>query len=155
MQDIVDILQAVDLERHYPVYVCLTSLANFSPGAVDVLLASARIVLSILNDSLREAQEQLRIQLESEQQKAVYLKPNAHIRLIGSGLFHDASAEALCPQIGGICAAHIGKLLTVRGTVVKTGIVKALEARRLYECNKCKHRCVSVKRMPHALSDIS
>jgi DNA helicase MCM9 len=41
-----------------------------------------------------------------------------------------------------IGAAHVDKLLTIRGTIVRAGTVKLLEARRIYECARCKHRFV-------------
>lgn len=47
------------------------------------------------------------------------------------------------PSAGGVGASHIDRLVTMGGTVTKTGPVKMLELRRLYECGRCKHRCSS------------
>ncbi len=115
------------------------SLAEFSPGVVDVLQGSARSVLALFGEALQAAQEQLLSQ--QPEHSGLSSKPHVHVRLVGAALLHDGSAAELCPRIADLSAAHVDQLVTFTGTVVKTGLVKALEARRLYECTKCKHRC--------------
>ncbi|GAB4814822.1 hypothetical protein N2152v2_001868 [Parachlorella kessleri] len=139
-QELVEVLRAREPDRHYGVAVSLVALADFSPGMVDVLKGSPRTVVVLLEEALQAAQQQLAAQQSDRAQLS--LKLNVHARLIGTALLHDGCASELCPRIADIAAAHIDHLITFSGTVVKTGLVKALEARRMYECTKCKHRFV-------------
>lgn len=43
-------------------------------------------------------------------------------------------------SISRIRCHDIGRVLAVRGTIIRTGAVKMLEGEREYECTKCKHR---------------
>lgn len=134
-------LRAADPDRHYGLPLSLVSLAEFSPGVVDVLLGSPRSVLELLDQAVQMAQEQL-LQAPPQQTErgALSAKPHVHPRLVGAALLHDGCAAELCPPIGAISAAHNDRIITFSGTVVRTGVVKVLEARRLYECTKCKRR---------------
>ena len=67
-------------------------------------------------------------------------KPWVHARLHGLALHQDVLAREVCPPSGGVGAPHIDRLVTLMGTVTKAGPVKALEARRVYECGRCHHR---------------
>lgn len=67
------------------------------------------------------------------------IKPQAHVRLHGLPYSLDPKPHALNPTIGRIGSSHIGRLITVAGTVVKTAPVKMFEHQRLMRCNKCKH----------------
>lgn len=68
------------------------------------------------------------------------LKPNTHVRLHNLPYGLDPDASLLNPAICNLGSFHLGKLVTVRGTVVKAGPVKMFEAQKVYICNKCKHR---------------
>ena len=70
---------------------------------------------------------------------AMSLKPQAHIRLHSLPYSLDPKPHALNPTIGRIGSSHIGRLISVAGTVVKTGPVKMFEHQRLMRCNKCTH----------------
>lgn len=73
------------------------------------------------------------------QRPGMTLKPSAHVRVHGLPYSLDPKPHALNPMIGRIGSSHIGRLISVCGTVVKTGPVKMLEHQRLLRCNKCKH----------------
>lgn len=45
-----------------------------------------------------------------------------------------------CPSIGRVRVKHRGILLTLKGTVIRSGATKMIEGERMYECRKCKHR---------------
>jgi DNA helicase MCM9 len=68
------------------------------------------------------------------------VKENAHIRLHSLPYALDPNPNELNPTIAKIGSYHLGKLITVTGTIVKTGIVQMLESQKLYMCNRCKHR---------------
>lgn len=44
------------------------------------------------------------------------------------------------PSIGRVRVKHRGILLTLKGTVVRSGAVKMIEGEKIYECRNCKHR---------------
>lgn len=97
-------------------------------------------VLSLLDDALKKAQEVL---LEQQPDKAVLsVKYAVHARLCGLALHHDSLAREASPAPSDVGAAHTDRLLTLVGTVTKTGPVKALEERRQYECTRCRHKWV-------------
>ncbi|XP_022744591.1 uncharacterized protein LOC111295372 isoform X4 [Durio zibethinus] len=43
------------------------------------------------------------------------------------------------PSIGRVRVKHRGILLTLKGTVIRSGAVKMYEGQRTYQCKKCKH----------------
>lgn len=71
------------------------------------------------------------------------VKPNAHIRVHSLPYSLDPDPNPLNPSISSIGSAHLGKLVTITGTVVKAGPVKMFEAQKVFMCNKCKHRQAS------------
>jgi DNA replicative helicase MCM subunit Mcm2 (Cdc46/Mcm family) len=75
------------------------------------------------------------------------LKPNTHVRLHNLPYSLDPDANLLNPAICNLGSFHLGKLVTVRGTVVKAGPVKMFEAQKVHICNKCKHRCGPAQRL--------
>ena len=44
------------------------------------------------------------------------------------------------PSIGQLGAAHIGLLIAVSGTVIRSSAAQVLEAMRHYECERCGHQ---------------
>ena len=42
------------------------------------------------------------------------------------------------PSIGKVRTRHVGKLLVLSGTVIRTGLIKTVEAEHALMCNKCK-----------------
>lgn len=76
-------------------------------------------LLPLLDDALYRAQEVLLAEHPSS--TALMPKPAVHARLSGLALHHDSTARDACPTPSGVGAAHAGRLLTVAGTVTKTG----------------------------------
>jgi DNA replicative helicase MCM subunit Mcm2 (Cdc46/Mcm family) len=46
------------------------------------------------------------------------------------------------PSIGKVRVKHMGTLVTLKGTVIRSGGVKMIEYEREYMCRKCRHRFV-------------
>ena len=59
----------------------------------------------------------------------------------GAALARWRSGAPGDPDLGGVRSAHVGQLLCVRGTVLRTSAVQMLEILRTYICKKCKKRC--------------
>jgi len=136
-----EIMSAPEYDAHYGVPISLTSLAAFDYGIVDVLLSHPRPLLPFFDLALVKAQGSL-MQRDTPNLHRLSVKENVHARLHGPCLFLDSTHHAASPPIWDISAGHIDRLITVKGTIVRTGSVKLLEARRLYECTKCRHRFV-------------
>jgi DNA helicase MCM9 len=139
---LLQLLQQPDIDQHYGIPVSIARLAAFDHGAVDMVIANPRALLPFLDAALVKAQTAL-LQNPLPNRHLLTVKENVHARLTGISLFLDkAASQQVSPAIGDVSAAHIDKLLTIRGTIVRAGTVKLLEARRLYECTRCKHRFV-------------
>lgn len=76
------------------------------------------------------------------QRSSMAVKEQTHVRLHSLPQGLDPDPGDACPGIAGLASAHIGCLVTVSGTVVRAGPVRVCEARRIYQCNRCKHRRV-------------
>ncbi len=139
---LLQLLQQPDIEKHYGIPISIAQMAAFDHGAGDIVIANPRALLPFLDAALVRAQTAL-LQNPLPNRHILSVKENVHARLTGISLFLDKAApQQVCPSIGDVSAAHIDKLLTIRGTIVRAGTNKLLEARRLYECTRCKHRFV-------------
>eukprot|EP00887_Chlorella_sp_A99_P005567 scaffold1.g5567.t1 len=135
-QDVTAILRGG--ERHAALPLNLADLAAYDSDVAGALLRHAALLLPVFDDALVAAQAHLLAELPPEAQVAASVKERVHVRLEGLALFlsNDGSGDSL----SAVGAPHIGRLITVVGTVVKAGAVRVLEARRLFECTRCKHR---------------
>ncbi|KAI7846329.1 hypothetical protein COHA_000166 [Chlorella ohadii] len=142
-QELTQILHAPDPDGHYGVPISLAELAATNHGAAELLLKAPRQVLPLLDLALVLAQDRLRERAgHRDPEHGPPTKPWVHARLHGLALHQDVLAREVCPPAGGVAAPHIDRLVTLVGTVTKAGPVKALEARRVYECGRCHHRFV-------------
>ena len=92
------------------------------------------------SDALQHAQGALAEQRSRQGGPPCRVKHLAHPRLTSLPLHLDASQPWLHPGIGGVRSAHVGRLLTLAGKVVRAGPTQTLEARRTYECARCQRR---------------
>ncbi|CAO2813885.1 unnamed protein product [Amaranthus hypochondriacus] len=65
------------------------------------------------------------------------VKENVHVRIniLGSPL----ESPETYPSIGKVRVKHRNILLTLKGTVIRSGGIKTIEGERRYECRKCKN----------------
>eukprot|EP00879_Flechtneria_rotunda_P024600 GHRR01026096.1.p1 GENE.GHRR01026096.1~~GHRR01026096.1.p1 ORF type:complete len:579 (+),score=182.66 GHRR01026096.1:450-2186(+) len=137
-QDIEQVLLAAELDEHYGVAVDFISLLQENAQLAGNLVQQPQQLLDLLECALLTAQEMMLQQ--HPQQQIMAVKPNAHVRLHNLPHSLDPEPNMLNPTISNIGSRHLGKLVTIRGTVVKAGPVKMLEAQKMFICNKCKHR---------------
>lgn len=62
------------------------------------------------------------------------------VRLIELLLFAFCLVLETFPSIGSVRVKHRGVLLTLKGTVIRSGAIKMYEGERWYMCRKCKHK---------------
>ncbi|KAK9824018.1 hypothetical protein WJX72_006994 [[Myrmecia] bisecta] len=140
-QALEELLLQPDPEAHYAIPVSLLDLAHINYGLAESLLQTPKPVLRCIDAALLQAQHQL---MQGHPRKAhMAIKERVHARLASLPHSLDSRAGGASPSIGNIRSVHVNKLLTVSGTVVRSGAVQMLEAQRLYECAKCKHRFVT------------
>lgn len=62
------------------------------------------------------------------------------INLVISNLVIFYNVLETFPSIGRVRVKHRGMLLTIKGTIIRSGAMKMIEGERIYECRRCKHR---------------
>ncbi|CAG9461513.1 unnamed protein product [Pedinophyceae sp. YPF-701] len=132
-----EVLLAPGVYECYGVDVNMTELAAEAVHLAEGLIRAPRGVLRSMTVALQRAQEEI---LEHHPQRAsMARKDNVQVRPHGLPYYLDPSDPTLHPGISGIRSVHVGKLVTILGTVARTGAIQMLEAGRLYECTRCNH----------------
>ncbi|WIA33182.1 hypothetical protein OEZ86_006329 [Tetradesmus obliquus] len=137
-QELEAVLLAAELDEHYGVLLDFITLLHENAQLAAATIANPQPMLELLEDALLTAQDTVMQQHPHRQTMAV--KPNAHVRLHNLPYSMDPDPSPLNPSISSIGSAHLGKLVTISGTVLKAGPVKMFEAQKVFMCNKCKHR---------------
>ncbi|CAL5043793.1 unnamed protein product [Urochloa decumbens] len=136
--DIRDIILDADASKlHFPLVIEFAELMDSDPEFAGYLYSSPRDFLPILDTAAQRAQSEMikqsvDLKREGKQKKFVHVR----IDVSGSPLeFPETS-----PSIGKVRVKHMMKLITLKGTVIRSGGVKMIEFERDYMCRKCKHR---------------
>ena len=143
MTDIEYILNALDdsSSAHYSVSVNLLDLLHTKPVIGTLLLHHPAMLLDYFNEALEEAQRS--IMEHHDDQNFMSVKKSVHVRP-----HHlPRCAELWKETVSSIRAANINSMLSVSGTVIRTGQTKMLQYKREYECAKCAHRFTLVADM--------
>ncbi|KAJ1974622.1 DNA helicase mcm9 [Dimargaris xerosporica] len=124
------LLFEVDPNCHYSFDVSLLELLDASPALGYIIYTKPALLLPVCNEALLMAQDQVwrRHPLSSD----MSVKQFVHVRL------------ASFPQCPELCRTQVptsddvGPLISLTGTVIRTGLVKIVENRRFYSCTTCK-----------------
>lgn len=119
------IAKEADDQAHYAVEIDLSVVEEISNQTVDSVLNRPIESLPLLQTAVRNVFESI---TEDE-------KPNIHARVCHLPTIHGFHK----PNISVLRMDDIGKLLSLVGTVTRTGSVMLLEVSREYFCRKCKH----------------
>lgn len=65
---------------------------------------------------------------------------NVHVRLVGLPSALDPRVTPLRPPPSRLGCVQLHQLLSISGTVVRTGPLRMWERLQVYECSKCKER---------------
>lgn len=133
-----DMLLQSHLDEHYSLVVSLLSLADWSTDLVHTLLESPTDALLLMDAALVVAQQHVMQQRQLQHPAAV--KDLVHLRVQSIPFHLDQSASAWHPSIGAIRSCHIDSLLTLAGTVVRTGSVTMMESHKVFACSRCHSR---------------
>lgn len=119
------IIAEEDDTAHYGVEVDLIALQDSAPEACTRLLHDPETLLPLLEEAIQNVQETITDEP----------KPNLHARVC-----HLPSTPAyLKRNVSVLRSRDVGKLLSILGTVTRTGSVMLREVTREYVCSKCKH----------------
>jgi DNA helicase MCM9 len=134
LQTILGILEQRDPSLEYSIYINFLDVAQQSSDVAHTLLLNPRQGLDLLDEAISQAQEV--VAEDNMYNEDLLIKSHLRIRLSSLPFYLDSAN----PGIGGIRIYHTGRLITLAGTVVKTGPIQTMEAVRHYECTKCRHR---------------
>lgn len=133
------ILLSPDSRLHYPLHVDFAELLDFKPDVAHLLFNQPTKILTKFDEAAMRVQRIiLPEELKFKGQENASLKEYVHVRINSSG--SPLEFPETFPSIGRVRVKHRGILLTVKGTVIRSGAIKMMEGERVYECRKCKHR---------------
>lgn len=120
-----EIIEAEDASLHYGVEVDLIAMQNAAPQACATLLRDPTTMLPLLEHAIQNLQASL-----TETPKL-----NVHARLC-----HLPATEAYVKRtVSALRTRDVHRLLSILGTVTRTGSVMLREVEREYFCTRCKH----------------
>nr|XP_051204241.1 probable DNA helicase MCM9 isoform X2 [Lolium perenne] len=134
---------------HFPLVIDFAELFDFDTELGNALYNDPKAFLPVFDAAAQRAQSEVLEILNTSElmgtpdklNPAAAKKEFVHVRVNTSGsplLFPESS-----PSIGKVRVKHRGILLTLKGTVIRSGGVKMIEGERWYQCRKCSHsfRC--------------
>ncbi|CAK7341069.1 unnamed protein product [Dovyalis caffra] len=134
-QQLHSIVLSPDPKLHYPLYIDFTDLLNENSRLAHLLLAQPTEYLLLFDRAAFWAHKIVLKGLKFGE-KGVE-KKFIHVRINVCGSAHECPETF--PSIGRVRVKHRGILLTVKGTVIRSGAIKMYEGERMYQCRKCKH----------------
>lgn len=138
VQDLVSLLQKPATNEHYSLPINILALVNFDVNLAEALCERPTETLLLLDKAALIAQQQL--EPKEQSQAVLTVKHLVHVRVLGVPFHLDPHSSSLYPSIGKIRSCHVDKLITVTGTVVRTGSVTMTESHKLYQCARCYAR---------------
>ncbi|XAR53035.1 DNA helicase [Bertholletia excelsa] len=121
---------------HYPLYVDFAELLDDHPPLAYILYSQPVEHLRLFDEAAIWAQKVVYPDLKGLE--GASLKEFVHVRINVSG--SPLESPETFPSIGRIRVKHRGILLTLRGTVIRSGAIKMMEGERDFVCKKCKLR---------------
>lgn len=138
VQDLLSLLQKSATNEHYSLRINILALVNFDVNLAEALCERPTEILLLFDTAALIAQQQ--IEQKQQSQAVLTVKHLVHVRVWGVPFHLDPQTSSLYPSIGKIRSCHVDKLITVTGTVVRTGSVTMIESHKLYQCARCYAR---------------
>ncbi|WRX14046.1 MCM domain - like 3 [Theobroma cacao] len=124
-----------DPKLHYPLFIDYAELMDADPPLARLVFANPTDYLRFFDEAAILAHKRVLKGMASHE-KGVE-KKFIHVRFNVSG--SPLECPETFPSIGRVRVKHRGILLTLKGTVIRSGAVKMYEGQRTYQCKKCKH----------------
>ncbi|KAJ6761560.1 DNA HELICASE MCM9 [Salix koriyanagi] len=129
------IVVSPDPKLHYPLCIDFTDLLNENSRLAHLVLAQPTVYLLLFDRAAFWAHKivikGLKFGEKGVEKKFIHVR----INVCGSPL----ECPETFPSIGRVRVKHRGILLTLKGTVIRSGAIKMYEGERMYQCRKCKH----------------
>lgn len=128
------LLLSPELDAHHALPINFLHLADAQLELAKAVLVAPMLTLEVLDQALNNVQC---CEAEAASQRnggaQVQVKEHAHVRIhsLPSELWPAGQLSMCHPTIRDVCAAHIGKLITVSGTAVRVGAVKMFEYKKV------------------------
>ncbi|KAI8532339.1 hypothetical protein RHMOL_Rhmol11G0206700 [Rhododendron molle] len=126
-----------DSRLHYPLYIDFAEFFDYHPALAKVIFFKPIEYLHLFDESATFAQEKV-IDSGSKGWNNAIVKKFVHVRINVCG--SPLELQETFPRIGRIRVKHRGKLITLKGTVIRSGAIKMIEGEVEFECRKCKLR---------------
>ncbi|KAK8961990.1 hypothetical protein KSP40_PGU012748 [Platanthera guangdongensis] len=127
------ILLSDDLTLIDNIYFSFAELLEFDPPLAYLLFSHPTNLLPLFDQAACISQGRI---LDGSEDLVGRGNPKefVHVRINITG--SPLQCPETFPNIGGLRVKHRGMLLTVKGTVTRSGAVKMIEGERVYECRK-------------------
>ncbi|KAK4340038.1 hypothetical protein RND71_041500 [Anisodus tanguticus] len=126
------IIVSPDPRLHYSLYVDFAEIMDDNPSLSQFIFAKPTEYLPLFDEAALWAQKV--IWADVKQRENASIKDNIHVRINISG--SPLECPETFPSIGRVRVKHRGILLTIKGTVIRSGAVKMIEGERIYECRR-------------------
>ncbi|KAL9413814.1 hypothetical protein AB3S75_042328 [Citrus x aurantiifolia] len=126
---------SADPKLHYPLYIDFAELLDEDPEIAHLVFSKPADYLRFFEDAAIWAHKIVFDELKSCEKRVE--KKFIHVRINVSG--SPLECPETFPSIGRVRVKHHGVLLTLKGTVIRSGATKMYEGERTYMCRKCKH----------------
>ncbi|GAB2292015.1 DNA helicase mcm9 [Dionaea muscipula] len=130
------IILSPDPRLHYPLFIDFAELLDDNPRIAQLIFCKPSDYLPRFDRAAILAQGHALKDLEGGSSAAT-VKDYVHVRVNVSG--SPLECPETFPSIGRVRVRHRNILLTLKGTVIRSGAVKTVEGERVYECSKCKN----------------
>ncbi|KAL3620957.1 DNA helicase mcm9 [Castilleja foliolosa] len=130
------IILASDPRLHYPLHIEFAELMDENPPLAHLIFSQPTEYLPLFDESAVWAQKVVYEDFKKMENASVKDYVHVRINICGSPL----ECPETFPSIGRVRVKHRGILLTLKGTVIRSGAVKMIEGEKIYECRVCKHR---------------
>ncbi|CAA2983027.1 probable DNA helicase MCM9 [Olea europaea subsp. europaea] len=130
------IILSPDPRIHYPILIDFAELMDENPHLANHIFSNSVEYLSLFDESAIWAQKVMFEDFKKFENATVKEYVHVRVNVCGSPL----ECPETFPSIGRVRVKHRGILLTLKGTVIRSGTVKMIEGEKIYECRICKHR---------------
>nr|GMC83524.1 probable DNA helicase MCM9 [Ipomoea batatas] len=120
------ILLAPDPRLHYPLHVDFAEIMDEYPDLAHFIFSQPDDYLRLFDEAAFLAQKKI-----SSQFKEARVKSNIHVRINACG--SPLECPETFPSIGRVRVKHRGILLTLKGTVIRSGAAKMIEGEKWFK----------------------
>ncbi|XP_028063522.1 probable DNA helicase MCM9 isoform X1 [Camellia sinensis] len=130
------IILSPDPRLHYPLYLDFAEFMDYHPPLAYIVFSQPVEYLRLFDSAAVWVQKVMCQNFKAGDNASVKMFVHVRINVSGSPL----ECPETFPSIGRTRVKHRGILLTLKGTVIRSGAIKMFEGERDFECRKCKKR---------------